>query len=401
MPDFSVAIYQISYVKSLILKSQPENHHNNTYTMSKIPSDTTSHSPLNEQLLLFIGTCCWDIIMDVPVLPMEDTEVRATAMRACKGGNASNSATVAARYAAAMGLGVQAAWVGVLGSAEHCTHTQAVLREFAAAGVQVCGQHTSGQCPTSVIQSVAARGTRTITHFRGIPELDAPGFAGIAAQYNFAGRAAACHAEARAAPATTQWLTTVRAWGIPVTVELEKIRGSSTPGAANPEAPAAEHTEWHVAALADGIFTSSEFFHGLGIHEFHAEHLRVLLDGIVQARAEVAADAALASLLPPHVHVCVSLGAQGALSATLAMADQAITHVVMHAPPEFKPGEAVVDTVGAGDTLIGVAAMHFSTARSITPSRHHTARWESAIAAGVAAASAKVARVGLYTFDFT
>lgn len=369
--------------------------------MSKMHADTTSYSLPNEELLLFIGTCCWDIIMDVPVLPMEDTEVRATAMRACKGGNASNSATVAARYAAAIGSGVQAAWVGVLGSADHCTHTQAVLREFESADVLVCGQHTSGQCPTSVIQSVAARGTRTITHFRGIPELAAPGFAGIAAQHNFAGRAAACHAEARAAPATTQWLSTVRAWGTPVTVELEKIRGSSTPGAAGPGAPALEHTEWHVAALADGIFTSSEFFHGLGIHEFQTEHLRVLLDGIVQARAEHAIDAALTGLLPSHVHVCISLGAQGALSATLAMADQAITHVVMHAPPAFKPGEAVVDTVGAGDTLIGVAAMHFSAARNTTPGRCHAAHWQSAIAAGVAAASAKVARVGLYTFDFS
>lgn len=121
---------------------------------------------MNKQILL-VGTATLDIVYTLERYPAEDAEVRAQGLRVCRGGNAANSAVVLAQ------LGRRCSFAGVLAEAPE---TAVIEQDFARHGVEFCGcARAPGRPPTSSIMLAPA--SRTIVHYRDLPELTAAQFA--------------------------------------------------------------------------------------------------------------------------------------------------------------------------------------------------------------------------------
>ncbi len=156
--------------------------------------------------ILLVGTATLDIVFTLAAYPAEDDEVRAQAMRIARGGNAGNSAVVLAQ------LGHRCDFIGVLADVPE---TAVIERDFAAhrVGYEYCPRHP-GRPPTSSIQLAPC--SRTIVHYRDLPELSAEQFA-IA-------DLAACdwvHFEGRNVPELLKMLAHVRSERPDVTISLE------------------------------------------------------------------------------------------------------------------------------------------------------------------------------------
>ncbi|PVV06743.1 MAG: hypothetical protein B6D77_15175 [gamma proteobacterium symbiont of Ctena orbiculata] len=113
--------------------------------------------------VLAVGGATLDIINSVPVYPSEDDELRATSHQECRGGNATNTLVVLSQ------LGHQCSWAGVLGDD---TASRLILRDLQQQGVdtQWARIQPEGFTPTSYILSSLATGSRTIVHYRDLPE---------------------------------------------------------------------------------------------------------------------------------------------------------------------------------------------------------------------------------------
>lgn len=122
--------------------------------------------------ILGVGVATLDLIHRVDTYPPEDAEVRAIHQRKACGGNCANTLTVLAD------LGHPCLWVGTLAADEGADFIRAAL---SARGID-CTQavrHPGGTTPTSHIILSRASGSRTIVHYRDLPELDAAAFARI------------------------------------------------------------------------------------------------------------------------------------------------------------------------------------------------------------------------------
>lgn len=136
--------------------------------------------------ILGVGIATIDIINTVADYPQEDSEVRALDQRRSRGGNATNTLTVLA------GLGHACSWAGVLPQEPDAVEIEAQL---ARAGID--RQHVmrlqQGKMPTSCITLNRRNGSRTIIHYRDLPEYRAEWFSGIDLQpfdwVHFEGRA--------------------------------------------------------------------------------------------------------------------------------------------------------------------------------------------------------------------
>ncbi len=122
--------------------------------------------------VLGVGIATLDLINEVEVYPVEDAEVRALAQRRVRGGNVTNSLSLLAQ------LGHRCAWVGTLAD----DAASGLIREDlahrgidAAAATCVAGAVT----PTSYITLSRTTGSRTIVHYRDLPELDFQAFARV------------------------------------------------------------------------------------------------------------------------------------------------------------------------------------------------------------------------------
>lgn len=108
----------------------------------------------------------------VPSYPEEDTDVRCSAVEKTRGGNATNSAAVAAQ------LGVDCSWMGTITDPDADVDARFVFDNLASFGVHT--QHAvrvaEGAVPTSYITLSAATGSRTIVHHRDLPELSYDAF---------------------------------------------------------------------------------------------------------------------------------------------------------------------------------------------------------------------------------
>lgn len=247
--------------------------------------------------VLGVGIATLDLINEVAAYPREDDEVRALAQRRVRGGNVANSLAVLSQ------LGWPCRWVGTLGDD---AAAGLILEDLARHGiaardaVRVAGATT----PTSCVTLSRASGSRTIVHFRDLPELDADAFGKVALE-----GVAWVHFEGRNPPETRRMIRRVRreAPELPISVELEKPR----PG---------------IDALMDGP--------------------RVLLAGRAFAMASGfrRAGAFLRALARrTDAELCVvAWGAQGA--SYLQRGGRA------RAVPALRP-ERVVDTLGAGDVF--------------------------------------------------
>jgi sugar/nucleoside kinase (ribokinase family) len=123
---------------------------------------------LDDMAAAFMGTCCLDWLLFLDEPPVTDTESRIKARESRRGGNSANSACVAAL------LGAQSAWVGTV--ADDAAGRDCV-RDLTEYGVDVRGavEIVGGATPTSYIMVVAGAGiaadSRTILHYRDLPEL--------------------------------------------------------------------------------------------------------------------------------------------------------------------------------------------------------------------------------------
>ncbi|WP_018954825.1 PfkB family carbohydrate kinase [Thioalkalivibrio sulfidiphilus] len=246
--------------------------------------------------ILAIGIATLDIVNTVDQYPAEDEELRASAQRVVPGGNAANSAWVLSQ------LGHRVDLAAVL-AREPDGERLAGLLSARGIGLEHCAWR-EGRTPCSYITVNARNGSRTIVHYRDLPELDAAHLAGVPVE-----RMDWVHLEARDGFITGAMLRTLRERLVdqPVSLEVEKER----PGVDR------------LFGLPDVILFSRPFARGRGFESAEA----FLRDMGGRCRKTIL--------------VC-TWGEAGAWARDGA---GRLHHVPAVAPPR------VVDTLGAGDTF--------------------------------------------------
>lgn len=123
--------------------------------------------------ILGVGIATLDIVCRVAAYPREDDEIRAQGIRLARGGNATNT------LAALSALGHECAWAGVLVDEPDSTHILKDLSRWRIDTSHVV-RLANGKVPTSYILSSKTSGSRTIVHYRDLPEYRQEAFASIA-----------------------------------------------------------------------------------------------------------------------------------------------------------------------------------------------------------------------------
>jgi sugar/nucleoside kinase (ribokinase family) len=334
---------------------------------------------------VFVGSACWDVIVDVATFPAEDCEVRASSLEGSCGGNASNSAAIAAQLVEQAGAARRVRLASVIGDPASDGISGAFLRSMKNAGVDTRGcllLPAPATLPQSFIVRADATASRTIFHYRAIREFDsaeeileAAGFTASGAGGS-AGPAAAiapsavlaptiAHFEGRALDAThaaMAQLPPLLPLGSIMSVEVEKPRSSVS-----------ALTVLDLLPLADIAFVSREFV------------CATLTGGVVVSEAAPCPPAALATVLkgccpsrgavqdgPDTARggrcriVVVPWGAGGVNICVSASTCWQRWHIPCRSPESG----VVVDTVGAGDVFIAAflhAAASFVCEGTPTP----------------------------------
>jgi ketohexokinase len=164
--------------------------------------------------VLAVGTATLDIVNRVPAYPQEDQELRAIGQRVQRGGNAANTLEILSH------LGHQTFWAGCLAQD---ASSERVRAEMQRAGIddRWARVHPGGVTPTSYILSSEASGSRTIVHYRDLPEFEYDDFRNIdLSGFDW------FHFEGRNPAATERILAYVRQARpeVPRSLELEKPR---------------------------------------------------------------------------------------------------------------------------------------------------------------------------------
>ena len=280
--------------------------------------------------VMCVGIATLDIINRVEKYPAEDSEVRALAQSQRMGGNAANTA-----------IGARAAGrVRFLGGQPGTIRRKSSSASFARYGVDasLAVRIVDAVMPTSYILLSETSGSRSIVHFRDLPEYRADHFLKLDLRsFDWV------HFEGRAIDQLVPMLWRARGMcGLPVSLEVEKPRK--------------------------------------GIEELF-EQVDLLLFSRDYAQARGFSDAAaLLRSLPQGVLATCTWGAQGAWAIDH---DGRLLHVA--APPL----ESVVDTLGAGDVFNAAMVHALSSGLAV----------EQALQAAVALASSQCAREGLELAD--
>jgi len=247
--------------------------------------------------ILAIGIATIDIINTTDGFPEEDQEVRAINQEIRRGGNATNTLVVLSQFSH------QCQWLGTLADDQSATLIASDLRSH---NIQFenCERFPNATTPTSYITLNQLNGSRTIVHYRDLPELSATAFEKIdlsAIDW--------IHFEGRNVKQTKKMLSRIKnsKLKIPVSIEIEKQRDG-------------------LEALYSGadIYFFSKAFASLENYD-DAEHF------LRQYRA----------LIPDATLIC-TWGSAGAY----ALEDQKL---FFSAAPKL---DNVIDTIGAGDTFI-------------------------------------------------
>ena len=164
--------------------------------------------------ILGVGIATLDIINSVDSYPPEDAEVRAVDQQRRRGGNCTNTLAVLAQ------LGHRCAWGGVIADEPDA---QIILDDLGRHGIdlQAVRRETRGKVPTSYVTLNRRNGSRTIVHYRDLPEFAYDDFAGIALRgYDW------LHVEGRHVADTRRMLALARerAPALARSVEIEKAR---------------------------------------------------------------------------------------------------------------------------------------------------------------------------------
>jgi len=162
--------------------------------------------------ILGVGIATLDVVSVVDRYPTEDAEVRALERHHRRGGNCTNTLAVLAQ------LGHDVGWVGTVAD-----DADGRLLLAAAARERIDTSHrltcASGSTPVSQVILSRATGSRTIVHYRDLPELPAEAFATVPLR--------GCdwvHFEGRHVPALGPMLERVREFGTRCSLEVEKPR---------------------------------------------------------------------------------------------------------------------------------------------------------------------------------
>lgn len=164
--------------------------------------------------ILTVGIATLDIINTVDDFPTEDTEVRATAQVINRGGNASNTAVVLSQ------LGHRCAWAGCLADD---TSSDVIRADLNSSGVSMDAAFlvVNGRAPTSYVTLNQRNGSRTIVHYRDLPEYRFEQFQQIdLSKFDW------LHFEGRNVLETRAMLDHAKqcAPELPISVEIEKLR---------------------------------------------------------------------------------------------------------------------------------------------------------------------------------
>ncbi len=165
-----------------------------------------------------IGIATLDIINTTDGYPQEDDEVRAIGQITRRGGNATNTLTVLSQ------LGHQCEWAGTLADDPNSRVIQAELHRYGIS-TQRCAVIPGGHAPTSYITLNQNNGSRTIVHYRDLPEYSFEHFA-TAISENPLTNVHWLHVEGRNVPDTIKILEFVRHLypGLKISMEIEKPR---------------------------------------------------------------------------------------------------------------------------------------------------------------------------------
>ena len=247
--------------------------------------------------ILGTGIATLDIIHSVDGYPAENSEVRAVARHRTRGGNTANTLSVLRQ------LGHQCSWAGVYTDDEA---GRFVCHDLQQRGIELVTArlHSGKTTPTSSIVHNRLNGSRTIIHYRDLPELGFAEFSRLDL-----GRYDWLHFEGRNVTETARMLSHAAQQypDLPRSVEIEKPR---------------DHIE-SLFALADVLVFSRDCLQAW--HEQDPQAcLRRLHDGL------------------PGVALVCTWGESGAFFVT---GDGVSGHAPAHPPGR------VVDTLGAGDTF--------------------------------------------------
>ncbi|OOG25701.1 carbohydrate kinase [Thioalkalivibrio denitrificans] len=261
--------------------------------------------------ILAIGIATLDVVNIVDHYPVEDEEIRATAQQVTPGGNAANCARVLVQ------LGHRVDLAAVLAREPDGERLAELLRQRGV-GTRHCAWH-EGRTPSSYITLNACNGSRTIVHYRDLPELDAAHLQSVPME-----EMDWVHLEARDGTVTGQMVRALRARLVdqPVSLEVEKER----PGVDD------------LLALPDVILFSRPFARGRGFDS-----------------AEAFLNHA-GSRYPGRILTCT----WGEYGAWARDAEGRLHHAPADAPAR------AVDTIGAGDTF-NAGFIHGMTRGSTVP----------------------------------
>lgn len=247
--------------------------------------------------ILVVGNVTLDIVNLVENYPPEDDEVRAVGQERRRGGNGGNNAVVLAQ------LGHTVHFAGTLAEEPDA---QFIRDDFRRHQIDLSALHTvdQGKVPTSYVSLSLATGSRTIVHYRDLPEYPAGRFAQIdLSPFD------AVHFEGRNLNDVGRMMERARreTGGILVSLEAEKPR-----------------------AGMEALFASADL---LLFSRVYARH-----HGFAAARPFLAE----MHRRYPHAHLVCGWGDEGAY----AMATDGRELFT----PAFAPSR-VVDTLGAGDVF--------------------------------------------------
>jgi len=162
--------------------------------------------------ILVVGNITLDIIHGVDHYPQEDEELRAITQTIRRGGNAANTAAVLAQH------GHQVSFAGTLADDAH-GHGLAAELTRASVDTRYCRVIPDTVSPLSCITHNQQTGSRTIVHYRDLPEYAAAAFAAIPLpEYDW------FHFEGRNLAQTLQMLAQLQRIRIdqPISIEIEK-----------------------------------------------------------------------------------------------------------------------------------------------------------------------------------
>ncbi len=247
--------------------------------------------------ILSVGIATLDIINTVAAYPSEDEELRALEHRVARGGNATNTLVVLSQF------GHACSWAGTIADEPDSRY---ILDDLTRYGIDLSHlvHHASSKVPTSYVVLSRESASRTIVHYRDLPEYSAADFSAVnPAEFDW------IHFEGRNPAETLQMLQRVKESSPQVgcSLEVEKPRAGIDV----------------LLALPDVLFFSKVFAESRG----HADAASLLM--------------AMRELNPQALLFC----AWGDEGAWMLKANGVMRH-----QPAIQPAE-LVDTLGAGDVF--------------------------------------------------